>query len=202
MSFFENTRKPEGLGGKLMVNMMNSGHAALARWGMAHIAFGKNDACLDVGCGGGANVRRLLEKSGGRVVGLDYSSVSVEKSRRLNRAAIDAGRCEILHGDVMALPFPPQSFDVVTAFETVYFWPDIARAFAQIYAVLKLGGVFMICNESSGETDKNEKWTKIIGGMRIYKKSQLEPALIEAGFSSVKSDLSKDWLCIIAHKEA
>ncbi|MEI3085271.1 MAG: hypothetical protein V8S87_04310 [Oscillospiraceae bacterium] len=34
MSFFENTRKPAGLGGKLMVTMMNIGHRALAGWGL------------------------------------------------------------------------------------------------------------------------------------------------------------------------
>ena len=33
MSFFENTKKPEGLGGKIMVAMMNSGHGKLADWG-------------------------------------------------------------------------------------------------------------------------------------------------------------------------
>ena len=33
MSFFENTRKPVGFGGKLMVAMMNVGHGAVARWG-------------------------------------------------------------------------------------------------------------------------------------------------------------------------
>ena len=34
MSFLENTRRPAGLGGKLMVRMMNVGHRALARWGL------------------------------------------------------------------------------------------------------------------------------------------------------------------------
>ena len=33
MSFWENTRKPEGLGGKLMVSLMNLGHSPVARWG-------------------------------------------------------------------------------------------------------------------------------------------------------------------------
>ncbi len=33
MSFFENTRKPQGFGGKLMTKMMNSGHAKLSQWG-------------------------------------------------------------------------------------------------------------------------------------------------------------------------
>ena len=33
MSFFENTRKPVGFAGKLMVAMMNLGHSPVARWG-------------------------------------------------------------------------------------------------------------------------------------------------------------------------
>ena len=34
MSFFENTRKPKGFGGKIMVAMMNLGHSPVARWGL------------------------------------------------------------------------------------------------------------------------------------------------------------------------
>ena len=34
MSFFENTRKPVGFAGKLMVAMMNLGHSPVARWGL------------------------------------------------------------------------------------------------------------------------------------------------------------------------
>ena len=34
MSFFENTRKPVGFGGKIMVAMMNFGHSAMAAWGL------------------------------------------------------------------------------------------------------------------------------------------------------------------------
>ena len=35
MRFFENTRKPQGFGGKLMTKMMNSGHAKLSQWGFS-----------------------------------------------------------------------------------------------------------------------------------------------------------------------
>ena len=38
MSFFQNTCKPEGIGGKIMVNMMNAGHSSMAEWGFTHIA--------------------------------------------------------------------------------------------------------------------------------------------------------------------
>ena len=60
MSFFQNTCKPKGLGGSLMVNMMNIGHSPMAEWGLKHIKINKNDISLDVGCGGGANIKKLL----------------------------------------------------------------------------------------------------------------------------------------------
>ena len=47
MSFFQNTCKPKGLGGSLMVNMMNIGHSPMAEWGLKHIKINKNDISLD-----------------------------------------------------------------------------------------------------------------------------------------------------------
>ena len=62
MSFFENTRKPAGFGGKLMVVMMNLGHSPVAWWGLRFLELAPDDKVLDCGCGGGANIRRLLKK--------------------------------------------------------------------------------------------------------------------------------------------
>ena len=163
MSFFQNTCKPEGIGGKIMVNMMNTGHSSMAEWGFTHIEIRNNYICLDIGCGGGANVKKLLAKTPyGKVTGIDYSEISVIKSQKINKAEIENKHCEILQGNVMKLPFRKETFDIITAFETIYFWPDINEAFKQVYRVLKVSGTFMICNESNGENSKEEKWTKII----------------------------------------
>jgi len=62
----------------------------------------------------------------------------------------------------------------VTAFETVYFWPELAQNFREVYRVLKPGGVFFICNEANGETTKDDKWTQIIDGMTIYTDTALK----------------------------
>ena len=62
MSFFENTRKPQGFGGKLMTKMMNRGHAKLSQWGFSNISVNPDAAVLDVGCGGGANIVAWLNK--------------------------------------------------------------------------------------------------------------------------------------------
>ncbi len=86
MSFFENTRKPVGLGGKLMVAMMNLGHTPVATWGLEFLHLSPDAKVLDCGCGGGANMKRLLKKCPrGVVKGIDYSPVSVQKARSLNR---------------------------------------------------------------------------------------------------------------------
>ena len=64
MSFFENTRKPDGIGGKIMVSMMNVGHKAMADWGFQflEIEIPENGNILDCGCGGGANMERILRE--------------------------------------------------------------------------------------------------------------------------------------------
>lgn len=202
MSFWENTRKPTGTGGRVMVSMMNVGHRALADWGLSFLETADDAAVLDCGCGGGANLTRLLKKCpNGRATGIDYSPVSVEKSREVNRQAIADGRCEVLLASVTALPFADAQFSLVTAFETVYFWPDLAQSFREVYRVLQPGGTFFICNEGGGDAKKDEKWLQLIDGMTIYTPADLKSALEQAGFGAVQLHRNeKGWLCAAARK--
>ena len=185
-----------------MVSMMNVGHRSLAHWGMRFLPLSPDARVLDCGCGGGANLKKLLKRCPqGIVKGIDYSAVSVEKSRKLNDAAIREGRCVVWQGSVAEMIFAASWFDAVTAFETVYFWPDLPQCFREVFRVLKPGGVFFLCNESSGDTDKDEKWTERIAGMTIYRDVQLQAALEQAGFHDIEIHKNeKDWLCMLARK--
>ena len=137
----------------------------------------------------------------GIVNGIDYSAVSVEKSKKVNKEAVAKGHCKILHGSVADMIFADNRFDTVTAFETVYFWHDLPQCFREVWRVLKTGGIFFICNESNGDTDKDEKWTKIITGMTIYKDTELKAYLEQAGFHDVQAYKNKmGWLCVTAKK--
>lgn len=202
--FFQNACKPKGLLGKVILSNMNSGHAPMAKWGFSHINPSENADVLDIGCGGGANLSVLLDKCRkGTATGIDYSPVSVKKSAKKNKKAIKTGRCKVIQGDVSNLPFDENTFDVITAFETIYFWPEIANAFCEVHRILKPNGEFMICNEIDGRHKEDEKWTAMIDGMTIYNEEQLETLLKSAGFSEVKIYNGKNkWLCVAAQKNA
>ena len=62
-------------------------------------------------------------------------------------------------------------------------------------------GTFMICNESNGENPKEEKWTKMIQGMKIYNSEQVKKSLEDAGFTDIKIHKNKKgWLCVVCKK--
>ncbi len=201
---FSNTRKPEGFFGRMMVNGMNGGsHAKMAEWGLAFVSIPEDANALDVGCGGGANVARLLSRCPqGRVTGIDYSPVSVKKTTEVNAAAIAAGRCKVVEGSAAALPFDDRCFDIVTAFETVYFWPEIEKCFAGVRRTLKEGGRFLIVNEDDGLTGNNQKWEKMIEGMHTYTPDELRTHLTAAGFRDivVHDDGQRHWLAVVSTK--
>ena len=202
-NFFSQTRKPEGFLGKMMLGTMNSGHAKLADWGFTHLPAIAPESAVDLGCGGGRNAGELLKKyPKAHVTAVDYSALSVEKAKDYNKAMIDAGRCDVLQGDVSDLPLSDEAFDLATAFETVYFWPGLEKCFAQVAKVLKPGGHFMICNESDGTDPTSLKFEKIIDGMKNYTVEEIEAALKAAGFSEVTSDHhpSKPWVTVLARK--
>ncbi len=201
--FLCNARKPEGLLGRLRLAKMNTGHAPLADWGCRSLAGETPGAVLDIGCGGGANLERFLkEYPAARVVGADYSDVSVREASKRNAAAIAQGRCEVVQADVSRLDLPADSFDLVTAFETVYFWPEIERCFAHVYRVLRSGGRFLIVNESTGTDEAAVKYAQIIDGMRLYTPQRLEQLLAAAGFARIEHSRAEDmpWIAVLARK--
>ena len=105
-------------------------------------------------------------------------------------------------GSHAALPFKDDTFSLVTAFETVYFWPDIEKSFAEVRRVMTSGATFCIVNEDDGLSGNNAKWEKIIVGMHTYTPDELEGHLTAAGFKdvAVRRDETKHWLMVTANK--
>ena len=206
-----NARNPQGKLGNELIDKMNVNYEGLAKWSLSHLDISKDNVILDIGCGGGVNGKRFLKMTENKVYGIDYSELAVKRSIKLNKSAVDEGKCEIIKGSVSDLPFNDNSFDIVTGFETVYFWPDFSNDLKEVLRVLKDNGIIFIANEAlPKEGDERQKELIELLDMKIYSEDELVESLKLAGFSKVTTYLkdSKDsftgedaeWICVIAQK--
>jgi len=200
-----NCRKPVGELGADLIHDMNEHHTDLSLWGLSHLDVDEDDVILDIGCGGGVNIERFTDKTNGKVYGLDYSEVSVRESAKHNRDKIDDGQVEILQGSVSELPFEDETFDIVSGFETIYFWPDLENDLREIHRVLKKDGVVFICNEEKNDENLMDRIGHIVNllDMTVLSEKELHDLLEKAGFSDIEVYTSDDtnYICAIGRKE-
>ena len=167
----------------MMLSMMNCWHGPLTNWGLGYVPFQDGWTILDVGCGGGQTLRRLLKRSKNAIVhGIDISDESVAKARKVNADLLNT-RVFVRKGSAAELPYADSTFDLVTAVETVYFWPELPRCFEEVKRVLKPGGLFAILLEVASA---DCAWTRVVDGMTTYSPEQLKDFLEQAGFCDVE----------------
>lgn len=188
----QQAKHPRGFVGGRMLRIWNSAHAKRIEWGLSKVEVKKDSVVLDIGCGGGAAIRTLsgIAKDG-KICGIDHSEKAVNTARRTNADDVRTGKVNIQTASVSAIPFPASFFDVVTAFHTIYFWPDPENDVKEVARVLKANGRFIIVTE--------------LRNMRYHMKDFSEPdklreLLLESGFSDVKSHLTSYEMCMVGIK--
>ncbi|QKF91314.1 class I SAM-dependent methyltransferase [Campylobacter sp. CCUG 57310] len=188
----KNFSKPQGVFGVLLLNFMNRMHKKSEAWALSKIQI-KEDMCiLDVGCGGGANVYKIADRlKDGCIFGVDYSKDCVLCSKKLNQKAINKGKVRIIEACASNLPFEDEKFDIITAFETIYFWPDLKKDFKEIRRVLKTGGIFCILTKASLKRS-GCKWEKAMLNKHVYLFDEVLDMLREAKFSSYEHILHEN----------
>jgi SAM-dependent methyltransferase len=198
-------RQPRGWFGRFIVRTMNRSHSDLTAWGLKHVRVGTRDAVLDIGCGGGQTIQRLATMAAlGKVHGVDYAEASVAASRAFNRAAVQSGLVEIQWATVSHLPFPNDVFDLVTAIETHYYWPDRPGDLREIYRVLKPGGPVLIIAEAYRGPRfgfLNQLGMKLIGGACLSPDDHRD-WFVKAGYADAQVFLepAKGWICATGRK--
>lgn len=198
-------RKPRGWQGKLSLWLMNTRHSAVTDWGLSHVPIAPSFTILDVGCGGGRTIDKLASlASAGRVSGIDISTQSVVVSRRTNAKWIEAGRVDIQQASVSKLPFTDAQFDLVTAVETHYYWPDPIADLREILRVLKPGGRLVLIAETYKGQSLGalvEPAMKLIGA-RYLTAHEHRDLLASAGFAQIAIDVNpgKGWIAAVGMK--
>jgi ubiquinone/menaquinone biosynthesis C-methylase UbiE len=186
---------------------MNSRHSKVTDWGFTNVSIGRESTILDVGCGGGRTLNKLAEAATqGKVYGVDYSEESVAASKKANAHWIDLGRVEVKHGSVSALPFPDGMFDLVTAVETHFWWPNLPADLREVCRVQKAGGKLVVIAEvyKGANTpiarlcEKHAPKT----GMKLLDLDEHRQLLTTAGYSDIQIQVEREkgWMCATGQK--
>ena len=198
-------RKPTKWVGRLFLWIMNMSHSSVTDWGLKHVQIEEHFTILDVGYGGGKTIEKLAAlATKGMVYGVDYAKGSVAASREKNAQLIQTGRVEIKQASVSQLPFPEDKFNLVTAVETQYYWPDLVKDMQEILRVLKPGGTLIVIAESykKGAYDKLQRPV-----MRLLRSSHLgvkehRELFSTAGYTDIQTfeERKKGWFCGMGKK--
>jgi len=198
-------RKPTKWVGRLFLWIMNWSHSGVTDWGLKHVRVERNFKILDVGCGGGRTIEKLAALAAEGVIdGIDYASGSVAASRAKNAKLIEEGRVAIQQASVSRLPFAENTFDLVTAVETQYYWPDLLKDMQEILRVMKCGGALVIIAESYRK-GAHEFLQRPV--MKLLRSSNLgveehRALFLQAGYTDVHifEERAKGWICGIGKK--
>jgi len=198
-------RRPSKWIGQPFARIMNRSHSSLTDWGLQHVTIEKCCVALDVGCGGGRTIEKLAAIAAeGKVYGVDYASGSVAVSRNKNAEAIATGRVKIKQASVSQLPFADNKFDLITAIETQYYWPDLPNDMLEILRVLKPGGALLIIAEvyRGGAGHKlAAPIMKLLGSSSLSADDQRN-LFSAAGYSEIQifEEPKKGWICVSGKK--
>jgi SAM-dependent methyltransferase len=198
-------RKPGRFAGRPFVWLMNYSHSRLTDWGLEHVQIERDFTILDVGCGGGRTIRKLASRApDGKVDGVDNAAGSVSASRATNAEWIRAGRVEIQEASVSRLPFPDNTFDLVTAIETQYYWPNLLDDMREILRVLKPGGTLAVVVEAYRKESGGAflgSVMKLLGGAQLSIHEQ-RALFADAGYADTEifEQPRKGWLCAVGKK--
>ncbi len=151
------------------------------------LALRKDDVLLEVGCGGGALLKRALA-TGCTAAAIDHSADMLRVASQQNARAIAAGHLQLRYGDAGALPFPSERFTCAVMSGVLPWLPDPVGAFREVHRSLRPGGRFVAWTGTPKMYGTPAAGPRRRGGPRLYDDRTLVRFARKAGFSDVRVD--------------
>ena len=147
---------------------------------------------LDVGCGVGTTAIEIAQRYGGRVTAVDISPLMLVRAAANVTAAGVADRVAVEEGDILALSYPDDAFDVVIA-EAVTMFVDRERAALELARVCTPGGRVLATEFFWREPPSSEAREVFLGqvcpGLQFDTLDDWVQLYQSAGLSNIETDI-------------
>lgn len=182
------SRRPSGWLGEIVARLMARESDSVNRSAVRRLAPAPGEEILEVGCGHGRTLQKLLEHDVRSAEGIDPSDVMVRVAGRGLKRQIRAGRSEVKLGEAAHLPFDDHRFDAVLAVHVAYFWPDPVVEFAEVHRVLRPEGRLLV---GFRPRDRESELALPASVYTLRSLEETEASLLEAGFRSTHAELEQ-----------
>ena len=141
-----------------------------------------DDELLELGCGSAGFLAGQADRVR-RVAGIDLSEIQVDLARRRLAERIAHGTAQIVEGDAAALPWPDETFTVVTCMSVFEAFPDPEQVLGEVFRVLRPAGraVLNIGERVAESTQTHKAW----GGIPVWAEDDVRRMVEKAGFAQV-----------------
>src|SRR5277367_6684365 len=172
----------------------------------AGAGIGKGTCVVDFCAGLGGPSRYFAHRYGADVTGIELTPARVKGAEELTRLVGLQNVVRVIEGDVMHVPLPDATVDVVVSQEALLHLPDKERALAEAYRILKPGGRIAftdwVAHRPLSGADRELMW-KGMAVADLYDLSTYAGLVRGAGFVvNAVEDLTAEWSEILVHRLA
>ncbi len=174
------SKQPTGLVGIWMMKIWNQVYFPMVEWAISQLEQ-QNIKNIDVGIGNGQSTLYLKQYfPNSKVIGIDISKTAITQAKKWNIADLNF---ELK--DVGQTTYSAESFDLITAFQTHFHWPDLSRAFSELRRILRRDGLILLACE----------WSKLTYFQPELKKEEEFAAFLNnKGLKLVSSQRKNQWI--------
>ncbi|MCY1542099.1 malonyl-acyl carrier protein O-methyltransferase BioC [compost metagenome] len=178
-------RQPSGAKGIEVAVMMNETNIRMTHHSIDQLGMLDRDNILELGHGNGGHLSYLFEQNAGvTYYGLEISALMHEEAKQVNQSFINRKQAAFYMYDGLHIPFAGDHFDKVFTVNTLYFWTEPELLLAELYRVIKPGGIL---NITFAQKDFMEQLPFTSFGFTLYDHEKIKQLIGSSPFRYISS---------------
>jgi ubiquinone/menaquinone biosynthesis C-methylase UbiE len=193
-------RRPGGVLGRLAYRDGPKAHEPSFRAILDALGPLEGERILEIGCGPGVLLQRVLTGGATTVAGLDHSSDMLALCTARNHEAIAQDRLQLKLGDAAAIPWPDESFTAAISANMFFFVYDPPAVLVELHRVLAPGGRLVIATITGPLPSPSLRnwwlYPPMGPALNVHTDQQMHDLLDQTGFTDIRVTSDSDPLSV------